>query len=106
MSMHGAKGLSAKVVFIPGLEEAILPGSKRAQYPGLVLEAARLLYVSITRARATCVLSYAERRMVYGDWVRYPPSRFAPQLNGVFVHRMGGLTGEEVREIADACAVL
>ncbi len=106
MTMHGAKGLSARAVFIPGLEEEIFPGPRRQPYPGLILEAARLLYVSITRARATCVLSYAERRMVYGQWVRYAPSRFAPQLNGAFVHRMGGLTAEEVREIADTCAVL
>jgi len=50
MTMHGAKGLSAQVVFVPGLEEQMLPGEKRSPYPGLVLEAARLLYVSITRA--------------------------------------------------------
>jgi superfamily I DNA/RNA helicase len=42
ITMHGAKGLSAKVVFIPGLEEASLPGEKRRAYPGLVLEAARI----------------------------------------------------------------
>ena len=55
MTMHGAKGLSSQVVFIPGLEETILPGEKRRLYPGLVLEAARMLYVSITRARYMCV---------------------------------------------------
>jgi superfamily I DNA/RNA helicase len=64
MSMHGAKGLSARVVFIPGLEDHIFPGPWRQPYAGLVLEAARLLYVSITRARAACVLSYATRRRV------------------------------------------
>ena len=57
MTMHGAKGLSGKIVFIPGLEEEILPGPWRQPYPGLVLEAARLLYVSITRARATCIIT-------------------------------------------------
>src|SRR5262249_41753594 len=40
MSMHGAKGLSARVVFIPGLEEAVFPGPFRQPYPGLILEAA------------------------------------------------------------------
>ena len=39
MTMHGAKGLSAQVVFIPGLEDQILPGPWRHPYPGLVLEA-------------------------------------------------------------------
>src|SRR5262249_40232439 len=66
MTMHGAKGLSARVVFIPGLEEPIFPGPWRQPYPGLILEAARLLYVSITRARVACVLSFAGRRLVNG----------------------------------------
>ena len=44
MTMHGAKGLGATVVFVPGLEESVLPGNFRQPYPGLVLEAARLLY--------------------------------------------------------------
>jgi superfamily I DNA/RNA helicase len=43
VSMHGAKGLSARVVFIPGLEDELFPGPWRQPYPGLVLEAARLL---------------------------------------------------------------
>jgi superfamily I DNA/RNA helicase len=50
MTMHGAKGLEAQVVFVPGLEEDILQ-MKRKPYPGLVLEAARLLYVSIFALR-------------------------------------------------------
>jgi len=41
MTMHGAKGLSASVVFIPGLMEEILPGERRRPYPGLVLESAK-----------------------------------------------------------------
>jgi DNA helicase-2/ATP-dependent DNA helicase PcrA len=99
MSMHGAKGLSARVVFIPGLEEEILPGPKRAQYPGLVLEAARLLYVSITRARAACAISYAVNRVVYGRPARQAPSRFAAQLNGAFVQRNAGLDAGEVQRV-------
>ena len=80
MTMHGAKGLSGKVVFIPGLEEEILPGPWRQPYPGLVLEAARLLYVSITRARATCIISYARTRVVHGQFGSHTPSRFAVHL--------------------------
>jgi superfamily I DNA/RNA helicase len=36
MTLHSCKGLSARVVFIPGLEEEILPGPYRAQFPGQV----------------------------------------------------------------------
>jgi DNA helicase II / ATP-dependent DNA helicase PcrA len=76
MTMHGAKGLSARVVFIPGLEEEVFPGPRRRPYPGLVEEAARLLYVSITRARAACIMSFARRRVVHGRLTQHAPSRF------------------------------
>ncbi|HIE47441.1 TPA: ATP-dependent helicase [Candidatus Bipolaricaulota bacterium] len=82
MTMHGAKGLSGQIVFIPGLEEEILPGPWRQPYPGLVLEAARLLYVSITRARAACILSHARTRIVNGRFSRQTASRFCPHLGG------------------------
>jgi DNA helicase II / ATP-dependent DNA helicase PcrA len=77
LTMHSAKGLSAQVVFIPGLEEPILPGDKRRPYPGLVLEAARMLYVSITRAPVGCWLSHAWGRIVHYEWRGQPASQFA-----------------------------
>lgn len=76
MSMHGSKGLTAEVVFVPGLEDDLLPGAHRAPVPSEVYEAARLLYVAITRARAACLLSYASFRMVNGQWGQRNPSRF------------------------------
>ncbi len=99
MTMHGAKGLNAQVVFIPGLEESILPGEKRKPYPGLVREAARLLYVSVTRARAMCCVSLAGTRMVFGEFKKTTPSQFCKHLGGGFVYRESGLTDEEVGEI-------
>jgi superfamily I DNA/RNA helicase len=106
MTMHGAKGLSGRVVFIPGLEESMLPGPKRARYPGLVLEAARLLYVSLTRARAACIISFASRRNLYGASQPQTPSRFAAHLNGVFVLRQTGLIGAEVQGIIEHCNLI
>lgn len=106
MTMHNAKGLGAQVVFVPGLEEQVLPGERRRRFPGLVLEAARLLYVSISRARAACVLSYARRRVVYGESVTHAPSRFATSLNGPFGQRQAGLTQQEAQAIASDCAQL
>jgi superfamily I DNA/RNA helicase len=99
MTMHGSKGLSSKIVFIPGLEEDFLPGPWRQPYPGLVLEAARMLYVSITRARAACVMSYATTRMHQGNFVARPPSRFNANLAGPFVARNAGLTPLEVQAV-------
>jgi superfamily I DNA/RNA helicase len=99
MTMHGAKGLSAHVVFVPGLEDDILPGPWRAPYPGLVLEAARLLYVSITRARASCVMSYASYRMVNGMNNAQTSSRFNVALGAAFVSRTSGLAAAEIQQI-------
>jgi DNA helicase-2/ATP-dependent DNA helicase PcrA len=101
MTMHGAKGLSGKVVFIPGLEEEILPGPWRQPYPGLVLEAARLLYVSITRARAACIIGYARTRVVHGQFGGQTPSRFAVHLGSSFLARTAGLSTPEVQHIAN-----
>ena len=106
MTMHGSKGLSARVVFIPGLEEEIFPGPWRQPYAGLVLEAARLLYVSITRARAACVLSYASRRTVNGDFVVHASSRFNLHVGGPFSARAAGLDAAEVAQIQADCANL
>lgn len=107
MTMHGVKGLSARVVFIPGLEEDIFPGHWRIPYPGLVLEAARLLYVSVSRARVACILSYARNRIVYGRHKRHAPSRFTGSLGGPFTFRQGGgLSGNQINHIMWECSQL
>jgi DNA helicase-2/ATP-dependent DNA helicase PcrA len=99
MTMHGAKGLNASVVFIPGLEEGVLPNSYQRRAAGLVLEAARLLYVSITRARVACIFSYSTGRVVHGKFSSPSPSRFNTNLAGAFVERDSGLSQEETEEI-------
>ena len=104
MTMHGAKGLSARVVFVPGLEEQLIPGPRRAPIPGLVLESARLLYVSITRARAALILSRAGRRYMNGRSQAHNPSRFAVHLGGQFGWRANGATAAEAQQIMAECA--
>src|SRR5207244_5251970 len=99
MTMHGAKGLSGTIVFIPGLEDTVLPGTKRVPYPGLVLEAARLLYVSITRTRAACIMSNAYRRFFNGRNVTQAPSRFTANLGGAFQQRASGLQRAEIENV-------
>jgi superfamily I DNA/RNA helicase len=107
MTMHGAKGLSGRAVFIPGLEEEIMPGPRKRPYPGLVLEAARLLYVSVTRARAACILSFASRRMMQGKSASHTASRFAMNVGGAFSQReAGGLADHEVAQIMADCGNL
>lgn len=106
MTMHKAKGLSAQVVFIPGLEEQVFPGQYRAPYTGLVLEAARLLYVSVTRARATCVVSFARNRTRFGHYTGHTPSRFIADFGKPLSDRTSGLSTSEAAEVASNCAVL
>lgn len=106
MTMHGAKGLSARVVFIPGLNEDILPGTRRRPYPGLVNEAARMLYVSITRARAACVMSYARTNVVHGQFANQPASRFTTRLAGTFTDRSDGLSESEAEQVVQVCSNL
>jgi superfamily I DNA/RNA helicase len=106
MTMHNAKGLSARVVFIPGLEQNTFPGTRRQPYPGLVMEAARMLYVSVTRARAAAIISYSQNRVLFGQWQNQSPSIFTTQMNGAFVQRTEGLSAAEIQEILAFCAVL
>jgi superfamily I DNA/RNA helicase len=63
------------------------------------MEAARLLYVSITRACAACIVSFATRRVVNGEMRTNAASRFAQHLAGPFFFREDGLTEEEVGQI-------
>ncbi len=102
MTMHGAKGLNAQVVFIPGLEEDVFPGNRRQPYPGLILEGARLLYVSITRARVACFLSFAISRFVNGQHQRQTASRYITHTGGVFQNNTTGLNVAEATAIFTA----
>jgi len=103
--MHGSKGLSAKTVFIPGLEQSILPGARRTPYPGLVREAARMLYVSITRARVACYVSYARQRVVNGESTHASASVFATQLGAPFVqHDACGLSEQAAADVVSAAS--
>lgn len=99
MTMHGCKGLDAQVVFIPGLEEDIFPGTKRKKYTGLVQEAARLLYVSISRSRAACILSFSTARKMMGQFQPTKPSQFNINLQGRFIQREDGLSDSEAHHI-------
>jgi DNA helicase-2/ATP-dependent DNA helicase PcrA len=102
LTMHGSKGLSAQVVFIPGLEEAILPGEKRRRYTGMVLEAARMLFVSITRARLACIVSYARTRFVNGENTTTTPSQFTAHLGKAFERKDSGISPELAAQAVEA----
>ena len=82
MTLHSAKGLEFRRVYLVGLEEGLLPsGRALSENAGEVLcEERRLCYVGMTRAREQLLLSFCQRRMVNGALLDQKPSRFLLEL--------------------------
>lgn len=82
MTMHAAKGLEFKTVFLAGWEEAIFPSQKSIDESGQkgIEEERRLAYVGITRAKENLHVSYCNNRRIYGSFQTTFPSRFIDEL--------------------------
>lgn len=80
MTMHTAKGLEFKVVFIVGLEEGLFPHEMCMGDPAQLCEERRLCYVGITRAMQKLYLSFCEVRRFRGEDKYNLPSRFLQEL--------------------------
>ena len=76
MTLHAAKGLEFAVVFIVGMEEGLFPHSRSLWDGAQLEEERRLAYVGMTRAKKLLYLSYASRRLYFGEKISNPPSRF------------------------------
>ncbi|MFK7739240.1 MAG: ATP-dependent helicase [Planctomycetota bacterium] len=80
MTVHAAKGLEFDHVFVAGLEEGTFPSMRTADDPEGLEEERRLMYVALTRARKTLMLSSVRDRMVNGSMETMRPSRFLREL--------------------------
>ena len=80
MTMHSAKGLEFKLVFIAGLEEGMFPSQQSVEEIGRLEEERRLCYVGMTRAMQKLYLCHAESRRLYGQEKYHKPSRFLREL--------------------------
>ncbi|MEF2712622.1 MAG: 3'-5' exonuclease [Bacteroides uniformis] len=81
MTVHSAKGLEFKNVFVVGMEENLFPSSMVGDSPRALEEERRLFYVAITRAEEHCFLSYAKTRFRYGKMEFGSPSRFLKDID-------------------------
>lgn len=97
MTLHAAKGLEFPIVFIVGMEEGLFPHSRALWEKEQMEEERRLCYVGITRAKETLFLSYASKRLFYGETSSNAPSRF---LSDIPEHLLDGKI--ETRDISDS----
>ena len=88
MSLHGAKGLEFRYVFIVGVEDGTLPHEASIE-EGRIDEERRLLYVGITRAKQQLWLSHSKETQRWGDRIRLKPSRFIDELPADEMQRDG-----------------
>lgn len=92
LTIHAAKGLEFRAVFMPGVEDGILPLSRKTLFGGEdgqdsdPAEERRLFYVGITRASEALYLSVADERHIWGRRVALSPSPFLDAILGDF-HR-------------------
>ena len=85
MTIHAAKGLEFKHVFIVGLEENLFPSQFALNSREELEEERRLFYVAITRAEDKLTLSYALSRYRWGSLVGCEPSRFVKEIDQNFL---------------------
>ncbi|OQB64782.1 MAG: ATP-dependent DNA helicase PcrA [Bacteroidetes bacterium ADurb.Bin141] len=85
MTIHQAKGLEFKEVFVSGLEENLFPSQLSINSREDMEEERRLFYVAVTRAEKRLTLSYAMTRYRWGNLTGCEPSRFLSEINPEFV---------------------
>ncbi|MGH3102575.1 MAG: ATP-dependent helicase [Gaiellaceae bacterium] len=86
MTLHNAKGLEFRFVFVVGLEEEIFPSARSIEEQGIE-EERRLFYVGMTRAMERLTLTHASARLLWGRTTHNLPSRFLDELPSDGVER-------------------
>ena len=81
MTIHSAKGLEFKNVYIVGVEEGLFPGTQATENEKDLEEERRLFYVAVTRAEHNATISFARSRYKYGELTYSRPSRFIADID-------------------------
>ena len=95
MTVHAAKGLEFKHVFIVGVEEELFPSAMSMDSLAQIEEERRLLYVAITRAKETCTITYAGSRFRNGQTVMSRPSRFLGEIDPQYLRLVSSVNVED-----------
>jgi DNA helicase-2/ATP-dependent DNA helicase PcrA len=85
MTIHSAKGLEFKNVFVVGLEENLFPSQMSLNSRTDLEEERRLFYVAVTRAEKKLTLTYATSRYRWGTLTNCEPSRFINEINSRYL---------------------
>ncbi len=87
MTMHSAKGLEFRAVFLCGMEEGIMPHAMSMNEPKGLEEERRLCYVAITRAKERLYISNAKHRMLFGNTSSNLASRFIQEIDAKLIEK-------------------
>ena len=98
MSIHAAKGLEYKSVFVTGLEENLFPSFQTLSAPDQIDEERRLFYVAITRSEEHLCLSYANSRYQFGNMRFNDPSRFLEEISEENIDNISSITKGNVEQ--------
>lgn len=80
MTIHAAKGLEYRMVFVSGMEENLFPTSRSMSVMSQLEEERRLAYVALTRAKEILYLTHASHRLLFGRVMYNPISRFITEI--------------------------
>lgn len=85
MTVHSAKGLEYKYVYIVGMEENLFPSQRASESADGMEEERRLFYVALTRAKVSATISFAEMRFRWGNMEFSRPSRFLREIDPRYI---------------------
>ena len=101
MTIHLAKGLEFKYVYIVGLEENLFPSAMSMSTRSELEEERRLFYVALTRAEKQAYLTYAESRYRWGKLIDCEPSRFLEEIDEKFVEYLAPKASPRMNKFID-----
>ena len=85
MTVHSAKGLEYKYVYIVGMQENLFPSQRASESADGMEEERRLFYVALTRAKVSATISFAEMRFRWGNMEFSHPSRFLREIDPRYI---------------------